>query len=194
MKIIPLSATELSNYPILKRRMLELRAEVFGYRLGWKVVICDGKEWDKFDTENAHYLLYTFDDALVGCVRLIPTSAPYMLEEMFPQLAGDEPLPKSDRVAESSRFCIDNSFLSNERSHLRGTLSRFMFESMAAWCREHDFVEVVTVTDIRMERLMRASGLAFRRLAPPQVVGSTMAVAGSIPTGLVPHSGDGSVQ
>lgn len=190
MELIPFSAEELSKNPILKRQMLELRADVFGHRLGWKVIICDGKEWDRFDNEYANYLLYIIDNVLVGCARLIPTHVPYMLEEMFPQLAGDSTLPKSDRVVESSRFCIDNAFVRDRLSHQRGALSKFMFESIAAWSRAQGYEEVVTVTDIRMERLIRASGLIFRRLAPPKKVGSTTAVAGIIPTAPVFYEGE----
>ncbi|WP_275190606.1 acyl-homoserine-lactone synthase [Bradyrhizobium sp. CSA112] len=37
---------------------------------------------------------------------------------------------------------------------------------------------IVTVTDTRMERIPRRAGWPLRRIAAPQQVGSTMAVAG----------------
>ena len=37
---------------------------------------------------------------------------------------------------------------------------------------------IVTVTDTRMERILRRAGWSLERLAPPQRIGETMALAG----------------
>jgi acyl homoserine lactone synthase len=38
--------------------------------------------------------------------------------------------------------------------------------------------EIVTVTDARMERILRRAGWPLRRIAEPRVLGATQAVAG----------------
>jgi N-acyl-L-homoserine lactone synthetase len=37
---------------------------------------------------------------------------------------------------------------------------------------------IVTVTDVRMERILRRAGWPLDRIAPPQRIGETMALAG----------------
>jgi N-acyl-L-homoserine lactone synthetase len=41
-----------------------------------------------------------------------------------------------------------------------------------------DADSIVTVTDTRMERILRRAGWPLERLAPPQRIGQTMALAG----------------
>ena len=38
--------------------------------------------------------------------------------------------------------------------------------------------EIVTVTDVRMERILRRAGWSLRRIGKPRTLGSTLAIAG----------------
>ena len=71
-----------------------LRYEVFHKRLQWDVQCRDGKETDRYDDEQTVYVV-TEDDAgrVIGGWRLRPTLAPYMLDEVFPQLLNGRPAP-----------------------------------------------------------------------------------------------------
>jgi len=64
--------------------MHQLRSKVFKDRLGWDVNAEDGLEIDEFDQLNPIYLLSKNDhNDVEGCLRLVPTSQPYMLEKIF---------------------------------------------------------------------------------------------------------------
>lgn len=86
-----------------------LRHRVFVERLGWDVPSYCGMEHDRFDTPWTQYLL-SVDDAgqTRGMVRLLPTTRPYMLQQLWPEMV-QEGLPESAVVWEASRFGCDRS-------------------------------------------------------------------------------------
>lgn len=86
-----------------------LRHRCFIERNGWTVPTHDGMEYDQYDTPAAVYLIRR-DDSLrrvLGVARLIPTTRPYMLKELWPDLLGAD-VPGSARVWEATRFGIDD--------------------------------------------------------------------------------------
>jgi acyl homoserine lactone synthase len=163
------------------RSMHRLRGRVFGGRLGWEVAVLDGEEIDRFDAPAAVYLVHLGDDGEVdGCARLLPTTGPTMIRDTFPVLLGGGRLRASPRVWESSRFAVDTERAG--RGEARG-LARVTFELIAA---EYELAlasgveEIVTVTDVRMERILVRAGCGWERIAEPQTIGVTRAVAGYI--------------
>jgi N-acyl-L-homoserine lactone synthetase len=76
----------------------------------------DGMEYDEFDTPAAVYLVWRDPNLVVrGLMRLVPTTVPYMLERYWPHLCQSRELPKSDKVLEVSRVCVDRSYDPNIR-------------------------------------------------------------------------------
>jgi acyl homoserine lactone synthase len=53
-----------------------------------------------------------------------------------------------------------------------------LFAAMIESLRLLDADSIVTVTDVRMERILRRAGWPLERLTPPQRIGETMALAG----------------
>lgn len=84
-----------------------LRYRMFVERQKWGVPNYKQIEYDEFDTPAATYIL-TVDEhyRTLGTMRLIPTTRPYMIESLWPDLVDTE-LPHSDSVWEASRFCCD---------------------------------------------------------------------------------------
>jgi acyl homoserine lactone synthase len=160
--------------------MHELRGRVFGGRLGWEVSLEDGREVDRYDRLGPVYLVHLAADGEVdGCARLLPATGPTMLRDTFPVLLGGQTL-RTAGVWESSRFAADTGKCGC--GDARG-LARVTFELIAAeyeWALTHGVREIVTVTDVRMERILVRAGCAWERIADPQVIGVTRAVAGYI--------------
>ncbi|MCA1908552.1 MAG: hypothetical protein LDL39_09340 [Magnetospirillum sp.] len=85
-----------------------LRHKCFVERNGWSVPSHDGMEYDQFDTPAATYLIHRHPGGPVnGVARLIPTTRPYMLKELWPDLLGGD-VPVSPKVWEATRFGIDD--------------------------------------------------------------------------------------
>jgi N-acyl-L-homoserine lactone synthetase len=71
-------------------QMYELRARQFAERRGWRVVVEDGLEKDRFDDMNPLYICVITDDRrLLASLRLLPTTGPHMLSDVFPEVMGD---------------------------------------------------------------------------------------------------------
>ena len=85
--------------------MFRNRAETFSERLGWDVVVENGRERDQFDAANPLYLLSVDPDTeeYWGSLRLLPTTGPNMLRDVFPFLMGGEPMVESATIWEISR-------------------------------------------------------------------------------------------
>lgn len=83
----------------------QLRHQAFVDRLGYDVPSHDGIEWDQYDTPRASYIVIDDGGRCAAVCRLVPTTAPYMLEELFPQLLPYTP-PKRMDVWEATRIAV----------------------------------------------------------------------------------------
>jgi acyl homoserine lactone synthase len=179
MNVIALSQHQFGlNFDLLAA-MFRLRRRVFLDRLGWTVSVTGDLELDVYDALNPTYLLLVSPHReVVGCVRLLPTTGPTMLADTFPQLLTGQRPPRNNRILESSRFCVDTKF---DHQLARNGLHRATFMLFAAMIESLGLLDadcIVTVTDIRMERILRRAGWSLERLAPPQQIGETMALVG----------------
>ena len=118
------------RYSNLIDEMFALRARVFKDRLGWDVVVEDGKEIDEFDSLDPAYVLGLDDDGhVVACVRALQTTGPHMLSDVFSDILDGEPPLRSPTLWESTRFCVDTDRLSGGKS--RNSVSYATCELMA---------------------------------------------------------------
>ena len=87
--------------------MFRCRAQTFSERLGWEVVVRDGCERDRFDNENPLYLVSANPRSgeYRGSLRLLPTTGPNMLRDVFPALLKDDEAIESATIWECSRIC-----------------------------------------------------------------------------------------
>jgi N-acyl-L-homoserine lactone synthetase len=84
-----------------------LRYRMFVERQKWNVPSYKQIEYDEFDTPAATYILTVDEhDRTLGATRLIPTTRPYMVETLWPNLVNME-LPHCDSIWEASRFGCD---------------------------------------------------------------------------------------
>ena len=178
MRVIALCSREFAQHLDLLAGIYRLRRRVFKDRLDWNVQVSGDLELDIYDTLNPTYLIAMNGDAMVGSVRLLPTTGPTMLSHTFPALLGDQVAPRSERILESSRFCVDTEL---EARIAHGGLNRvtfMLFAAMIESLRVAAADSIVTVTDTRMERILRRANWPLERIAPPQRIGQTMALAG----------------
>ena len=89
----------------LHSKVANYRHKVFVEQLGWELQTQDGAERDQFDRPDTVYVVAQDDNGHVsGCARLLPTTRPYLLGEVFPQLLNGLLPPCSPDVWELSRF------------------------------------------------------------------------------------------
>jgi acyl homoserine lactone synthase len=181
MKVIVRARTALLHDSELTMGMHCLRGRVFKERLDWDVSVSEGLEIDQYDMFEPTYLLAIEQRDVVGCVRLLPTTGPNMLADTFPVLLDGHAAPTAARIWESSRFCVDTkSVAATAENGLRGA-TFLLFAAMIEWGQLHDLQAIATVTDLRMERILRRAGWHLDRLGQPRQIGATNAVAGLLP-------------
>jgi len=165
--------------------MHRLRFRVFKERLDWAVHAENGMERDRFDALEPVYLLHRGnDDQIQGCVRLLPSTGPNMLRDVFPQLLGGNPCPSDPRIWESSRFALE---LSPAMPRSENGLAKATFELFAGMIEfglSRSLTGIMTVTDLRMERILRRANWPLERLGDAGMVGATKAVAGVLEVSL----------
>lgn len=174
----PTTGTELE----ILDRMHRLRAKVFRTRLSWNVRCRGGREFDEFDKLNPTYLIaQSSRGEIAGCVRLLPAIGQTMLASVFPQLLPERHLAAHPGMVESSRFCVDTDIEEGRGDgHLhRATIT--MFAGIIEWCLINAYSELVTATDIRLERILRRAGWPLRRLGHPKLINETRSIAGLLP-------------
>jgi acyl homoserine lactone synthase len=181
MKVIVRTRTELLHDSELTTGMHRLRGRVFKERLGWDVSVSDGLEIDQYDTFKPTYLLAVEQDEVVGCVRLLPTTGRNMLADTFPVLLDGNAAPKATRIWESSRFCVDTKSVAASAENGLREATFLLFAAMIEWGQQRDLQAIATVTDLRMERILRRAGWHLDRLGEPHQIGATNAVAGLLP-------------
>jgi acyl homoserine lactone synthase len=156
-----------------------LRYRIFKERLDWDVQISGDMEIDEFDALHPAYLIQRASDGRIqGCVRLLPTTGPNMLRDTFPVLLDGLTAPANSRIWESSRFSLDLPANAPKGAHGLATATYELFAGMIEFGLSRQLTDIVTVTDARMERILRRAGWALRRIGEPRPLGSTLAVAG----------------
>jgi acyl homoserine lactone synthase len=162
--------------------MHRLRARIFSGRLAWKVHCKFGLEVDSFDELKPTYILCIGrSDAVIGCARLLPAKSGTMLESIFPQLLESAHLRVHPRMIESSRFCVDTEATGRQQQSGLHTATLAMFAGIVEWSILNGYSEIVTATDVRLERILRRAGWPLKRLGSPVQINETRSIAGVLP-------------
>jgi len=122
--IISVSIENSHLYGDVIPSIFRLRYQGFKERQSYDVPSYKNMEYDAYDTPATTYLAWRDADKVVkGCIRLFPTTRPYMIEELWPQTVYNHiPLPKEDDIWESSRICIDRYLPVEIRKQIHGEI------------------------------------------------------------------------
>ena len=178
--ILLVNGSERKQYAQLIHAMHRQRAEVFHERLKWDVNLVDGLEIDEFDSMNPLYLLSVDEitGRLRGSLRLLPTSGPNMLRDVFGELLPEKEIVESATIWESSRFSKENLADTPEPGCL---ISRVTGELLAGAYEVGllaGLTQIVSVFDARMIRILRSGGTPPTIIGKPMKIGVCMTYAG----------------
>ncbi|MDH2356699.1 acyl-homoserine-lactone synthase [Bradyrhizobium sp. SSUT112] len=156
-----------------------LRYRVFKQRLDWSVETSGDMEIDEFDVlRPVHLLNRSTAGYIQGCVRLLPSTGSTMLRDTFPILLEGQPAPRSRQVWESSRFALDLPPDAPKASGGLAAATYELFAGMIEFGLSIELTEIVTVTDARMERILRRADWPLRPIGKARPLGNTTAIAG----------------
>jgi acyl-homoserine lactone synthase len=88
------------------RQAQRLRHRVFVEERHWEALrSADGHECDQFDTDAAIHVMAIEKGAVVGYSRLLPTTGPHLLSNIYPELA-QRRIPRAPNILEWTRYCV----------------------------------------------------------------------------------------
>jgi len=161
--------------------MYRVRFRVFKNRLDWDVAVDGDMEKDAYDDLDPIYLLQRSGDGeLTGCVRLLPTTGPTMLRDTFPVLLHGSPMPSDPAIWETSRFALDQRQVASVGAGGVATQTYELLVGLLEFGIANGIRQIVTVTDARMERILRRANWPLQRLGEPVQIGDTRALAGMV--------------
>ena len=148
----------LSQFPDdFPARLASYRHKVFIERLGWSLPAQNGEEQDQFDRSDTLYVV-VFDQyhTIRGCARLLPTTRPYLLGEVFPQLLDGKAVPCCVHTWELSRFAAD-----------RPAMTRMLLAAVLNCAAERGATSLVAISSVGVERLLLRMGVKVTRTGAP---------------------------
>ncbi len=168
-----LYGTQGSLAPECYAKLLNYRHQVFVERLGWDLKSIDGLEQDQFDRTDTVYVISRDEGGdVTGCGRLLPTTQPYLLGEIFPQLLNGQLPPADPEVWELSRFAaVDfNAHSTSALGQFSSPLTAELLKCSIRCAVELGAKRLITVSPIGIERLLKRMGIHAHRAGPPMVV------------------------
>jgi acyl homoserine lactone synthase len=154
-------------------RMARYRHRVFVEQLGWLLDTHDGAETDQFDRPDTVYVAVEDRDGnIAGCARLLPTTRPYLLGEVFPRVLNGVPPPRDPAVWELSHFAAMN-FAQQPTSPLAqfsSATTALLLREVRACAAARGARRLITVSPLGIERVLTHLGLRAHRASPPVVV------------------------
>ncbi|MEI8396370.1 MAG: acyl-homoserine-lactone synthase [Rhodospirillaceae bacterium] len=166
-------------------KMYEMRHEIFKVRMKWDVVErMPGIECDEFDDYDPLYgicvdSLSSSEIVILGCWRLLPTTGPYMLRDVFSFLLNGHPPENDARVWEISRFGVvadDGRGKISDSTISEAT--RLLLAELFKLGVQQSIYKFVACSDIRFHRILRIAGINVGTYGPSMPIGNTIAVGG----------------
>lgn len=177
--IFAIQGVDLPQVPQWQDQLFRLRYAVFHERLKWDVTVEDGWERDHFDDCNPLYLLSVGADQQVrGALRLLPTTGPNMLRDVFPVLLDDEPALAAPTIWESTRFCVSQAASEQRSDNRLNYVTGELLAGIVEVGKLAGLSSVVSVYDARMRRVLRTAGCPADEIGTPKKIGSVTTYAG----------------
>ncbi len=178
--ILLIDTTNKARFPSIMEAMLRHRAKTFGEDgLDWEVQIVDGKERDDFDDEDPLYLVSVdpTSGTYWGSLRLLPTTGPNMLRDVFSCLLAGQEMVSSPAIWESSRFCREDS-QPNRMGALINIATAELLLGIGEVAELAGLTGIVSVFDPRIHRVLRAAGCKIELIGQRRRIGKCICLAG----------------
>ena len=161
------TAQNADEYPELMEKVWRFRHQQFVERLGWKELHSeDGREMDRFDTDDAIHLVVAHGENVVGYTRLLRTSGPHLLSDVYPEIMQGCSWPKGDAIYEWTRcICEDRAgkFGDIQASHM-------LITGVLEFCLLSGIQGMIVETHPKLVTWMLETGYKVETLNTPQMI------------------------
>lgn len=146
------------RYASALEQAFRLRHQVFVEEKGWAdLARPDGREIDQFDDDHAVHMLAMQEDRVVGYQRMLPTTRPYLLTEVLPELCEVE-APRGAHVWEWTRYAVQRDC--RDRGRILSPVGSALLTAIVEWGLENGIRAIVI--EMNPLWLLRLVQLHFR--------------------------------
>jgi acyl-homoserine lactone synthase len=153
-----------------------LRHEIYVGERNWKdLARPDGLERDQFDNEDATYILATDDGQVIGGSRLLPTTGPHLLSEVFPYLASVRGLPRATDIYEWTRMFVIKS--RREGRTMGGQARGMVICGVLEYCLDSGITSLTALIEMFWVPLFYSMGWNLMPLGLPELINDEWSIA-----------------
>jgi acyl-homoserine lactone synthase len=157
-------------------RYLRIRHDIYVREKGWRPESPDGRETDRFDTSDATYILGIEDGEIVTGARMIPTSKPNLVSEVFFHMCEVKGVPRRRDWADWTRTFVVPSRRSGSR---RGILTQIFCAAMD-YCLDEGIAYAGGIQETYFMPQFRMMNWHVEPMGMPQVVAGAWSVVAYI--------------
>lgn len=162
-----IQAHEYHKYTELLDQSFRLRKKVFADQLGWNVSVTGPYERDRYDDFHPAYLLWCDEDRmqLYGSLRLMPTTGPTLLYDVFRDTFPGACDLVAPRIWEGSRMCLNGEAIARDFPDIRP--ERAFCQLLLAVCEvalENGIHTMILNYEPHLKRIYQRAGAAFDEL------------------------------
>ena len=173
-----ITSQNVEDHADLMEQVWRFRHVQFVERLGWKELKSqDEREIDRFDTDDAIHLVVEMDERVVGYTRLLRTSGPHLLSEVYPHIMEGHAWPREASVYEWTRCISDKD--AGRFGHLQA--SHLLITGVLEFCLISGIKGMIVETHPKLVAWMLETGYDVQTLHTPQVINSVPVVPVYIP-------------
>ena len=153
------------KYSVLLDQMFKLRKRVFIDQLKWDVKAIGEYERDAYDDLQPAYLVWTNSSRsqLFASIRLLPTTGPTLLYDVFRSTFPDEANLSAPGIWEGTRACIDADAIIAEYPEIDASRAFSMLVLATSECAlAHGIHTIVSNYEPQIKRVYQRAGAQFR--------------------------------
>jgi acyl-homoserine lactone synthase len=172
-----------ANRHLYEPELLEhfrLRHEIYVVERKWKELARpDGFERDQFDNRDATYVLAIDKGEVIGGSRLLPTTCPHLLSEVFSHLAAVRGLPRAADIYEWTRMFVIKS---RREGRTMGGLTRgLVICGVLEHCLDNGIASLTALVEMFWLPLFHAMGWKLIPLGLPELISGEWSIAVQMP-------------
>jgi acyl-homoserine lactone synthase len=159
-------------HPELFDRLYKARHRVFVTKMGWvNLTQPDGRERDQFDFDSALHFIGFEGDRIASYTRLLPTTGPHLLRDVYPELLDGAEAPRRPDVYEWTRLFTDPTQATTRLSKA----GRELFVAIAEFCETEGLNSLIAQSDpMWIPRLLQLGWEARPLALPMEYEGQTV--------------------
>lgn len=165
--ITVIQSHQFSDNSGLLDQIFRLRKKVFHDELGWDVKLRGAWEYDAYDEFGSAYLVWTdaHRKTLYGAIRLMPTTGPTLLYDVFRRTFPDKLSLAHPGIWEGTRMCVDEELLARDHPNISpGRAFCLLLLALCEVALAHGIHTLVSNYEPHMKRMYQKAGAELEEI------------------------------